>query len=243
VLGTGSELVVLVLKQDVERGERSVTARDILLQVELVRIAQFVARVHFLLEHSQIIPNHDDFVEECLKRNFFRLKRTVSRLHEQGSPLPSSSQTFYEHVLLFQPERFDHRVSSIADQIRKRHLQLAQSSGGFRRLEIAGGRRNCPLRVVKLYLGGFVVQRSHCPDAVLRMAHLHTDMERFDFHVAQEVCEIVSESATIVAILESVLRKRSFRRVAETNTRAACAPRSSRSFKRRERQSPGLPRE
>ena len=37
----GSELVVLVFEQDVERGERSVTARDILLQVELVRVAQF----------------------------------------------------------------------------------------------------------------------------------------------------------------------------------------------------------
>jgi hypothetical protein len=30
-LGAGSELVVLVFEQDVERGERSVTARDILL--------------------------------------------------------------------------------------------------------------------------------------------------------------------------------------------------------------------
>jgi hypothetical protein len=38
----------------------------------LVRIAQFIARVHFLLENSQIIPNHDDFVEECLERDFFR---------------------------------------------------------------------------------------------------------------------------------------------------------------------------
>jgi hypothetical protein len=34
-----SELVVLVFEQDVERGERPVTARDILLQVEFVRIA------------------------------------------------------------------------------------------------------------------------------------------------------------------------------------------------------------
>jgi hypothetical protein len=58
-LGAGSELVVLVFEQDVERGEGSVTARDILLQVELIRIAQFVARVHLLLETSQIIPNHD----------------------------------------------------------------------------------------------------------------------------------------------------------------------------------------
>ena len=40
-LGAGSELVVLVFEQDVERGERSVTARDVLLQVELVRLAQF----------------------------------------------------------------------------------------------------------------------------------------------------------------------------------------------------------
>src|SRR5215469_4739768 len=70
----GSELVVLVLKQDVERGERSVAAGDILLQLDLVRFAQFVARVDFLLENSQIIPNHDDFVEECLERDFFRLK-------------------------------------------------------------------------------------------------------------------------------------------------------------------------
>jgi hypothetical protein len=41
-------------------------------------------------------------------------------------------------------------------------------------------------------------QRSHRPDAVLRMAHLHTDMERLDVHVALEVCEIVIESATLV---------------------------------------------
>jgi hypothetical protein len=40
-LGAGSELAVFVLEQDVERGERSVTARDVLVQVELVRFAQF----------------------------------------------------------------------------------------------------------------------------------------------------------------------------------------------------------
>ena len=37
----GSELGVLVLEQDGKRGERSVTARDVLLQLELVRFAQF----------------------------------------------------------------------------------------------------------------------------------------------------------------------------------------------------------
>ena len=33
------------------------------------------------------------------------------------------------------------------------------------------------------------------------MAHLHTDMERVDIHVALEVCEIVIESATLVSIV------------------------------------------
>src|SRR4029077_9166169 len=66
----------------------------------------------------------------------------------------------------------------------------------FRRLEIARGRCNCPRRVVKRDLRGLLRQRSHRPDAVLRMAHLHTDMERLDIHVALEVCEIVIESAT-----------------------------------------------
>ena len=43
------------------------TAGDVLLQVELVGFAQYVARVHILLKNSQIVPNHDDLVEECLE--------------------------------------------------------------------------------------------------------------------------------------------------------------------------------
>jgi hypothetical protein len=67
-------------------------------------------------------------------------------------------------------------------------------------LQIAGGRGNCPLRVVKRDLGGLPRQRFHHPDAVLRMAHLHTGMERLDIHVALKVCEIATESATAVAM-------------------------------------------
>src|SRR5437660_8008460 len=74
-LGAGSELVVLVFEQDVEPGERSVTARESVklrgsqapfteLQIDLFRFAQFawhavprrrrVAHVHLLLETLQI---------------------------------------------------------------------------------------------------------------------------------------------------------------------------------------------
>jgi hypothetical protein len=51
-------------------------------------------------------------------------KLIVRRLHNQRPALPSSRQTFYEHVPLFQPKGFDHGVSSVADQIAKRHFQL-----------------------------------------------------------------------------------------------------------------------
>ncbi|PYJ41001.1 MAG: hypothetical protein DME80_14495 [Verrucomicrobia bacterium] len=155
------------------------------MQIELVRFAQFIARVYFLLEDSQIIPDHDDLVEECLEWDFFRLKRTLRRLHHKRPALPSSRQIFYDHVLLFQPKGLDHSMSSVADQFRKRHLQLAQGNARFRRLQIAGCRRNCPLRVVKRDLGGLPRQRFYYPDAVLRMAHLHTDMERFDVLTSQ----------------------------------------------------------
>jgi hypothetical protein len=53
-------------------------------------------------------------------------------------------------------------------------------------LKIAGRRRNCPLLVVKHDLGGLSGQRFHHPDAVLRMAQSHSDMERFDSHVVME---------------------------------------------------------
>jgi len=39
------------------------------------------------IQSVQIIPNHDDFVEERLERDFFRLKRTVRRLHNQRPAL------------------------------------------------------------------------------------------------------------------------------------------------------------
>ena len=96
--GAASELVVFVLKQNVESGERAVTACAVLLQVELVRITQFVARVHLLLEDSQIIPNHNDFVEECLERHFFWLKRAVSRLHDQRTALKPGFNGRNDHV-------------------------------------------------------------------------------------------------------------------------------------------------
>jgi hypothetical protein len=68
-------------------------------------------------------------------------------------------------------------------------------------LEIARGRGNCPLRVVKRDLGGLLGQRFHHPDAVLGWRTFLPIWSVFDVHVALELCETVIESATIGAVL------------------------------------------
>jgi hypothetical protein len=60
------------------------------------------------------------------------------------------------------------------------------------------------------------------------MAHLHSYMERVDFHVALELCEIVSESATIVAILKSGWKKKIVSAGGRCNGREASARLSNR---------------
>jgi hypothetical protein len=120
--------------------------------------------------------------------------QTVRRLHDECPALPSSRQTFYEHILC--PARaLDHSVSSIADQIRKRHSS-SLGSGRFRRLRSLEA--GAIVRVVSSNaIPRFVRQRFHCPDAVLRMAHLHNDMERVDIHVALKSADH-HESATLL---------------------------------------------
>src|SRR5438093_11243717 len=61
------ELILIVCEENVEAGERSVTAADIALQFHLHLVGQ-LGRVHMLLERAEAIAQHDDFVEERLDR-------------------------------------------------------------------------------------------------------------------------------------------------------------------------------
>ncbi len=79
-LVAGGELIRLVLEEDIEGGQRAVAARDVLLEIELVGVAQFVARVHLLFEHAQVVPDHHDLVKERLQRHLLRLERSCRRI-------------------------------------------------------------------------------------------------------------------------------------------------------------------
>src|SRR2546421_6317702 len=69
----GGKLILFLFEQNIERGQRAIAASDVLLELELVCISEFVACVHLLLEHAQIVPDHDDFMKERFQRHFLRL--------------------------------------------------------------------------------------------------------------------------------------------------------------------------
>ena len=75
-------------------------------------------------------------------------------------------------------------------------LNVAVASAGWRSLEACA---MVTRRIVKRDLRGLLGQRSHHPDAVLRMAHLHTDVERHDVHVTLELCEIAIEVKNVMS--------------------------------------------
>jgi hypothetical protein len=56
----GSELVLLVFEQDVERGERFVTARELPVKKAFGEGAERDTRGAYAPRNPPIIPNHDD---------------------------------------------------------------------------------------------------------------------------------------------------------------------------------------
>ena len=94
-LGCGApELIFLVLEQNVEGGQRTVRAGDILLHLHLFGVAKLRMGVNFLFEHTQVITDHDDFVEEDVERHFFCLQRRIARMKHNPAFVPTRSELF-----------------------------------------------------------------------------------------------------------------------------------------------------
>src|SRR5882762_2275746 len=113
-LGAGSELVVLVFEQDVERGERSITARDILLQVELVCFAQFAWHaVASAKEGRSRSPSTREFADSFRETCRILPRRIRARIQSHQSKCRSSGSPSLGHPDL--PLRLD----PVDDQLRK----------------------------------------------------------------------------------------------------------------------------
>ena len=64
-----AELAFFVFEEEVEGGERSIAAGDVLLHLDFLGIAEFVVRVDLLLQDAEVVADHRDLVEEHFQRN------------------------------------------------------------------------------------------------------------------------------------------------------------------------------
>ena len=119
-------MVFLVLEQHVEGREAAVDPRDVLLQVHLVLVGQFVLGVDLLFHDAQAVSHHDNLVEEGFHRHLFGLQSVVAGLHDERAAVPP--------VAKFDGGRFDvllNAVDVLFEDLLHRRGQIAQVDRPF----------------------------------------------------------------------------------------------------------------
>ncbi len=102
LFGFGGELVLFILEQEVESGERTVAAGDVLLEFDLFGIGENGMGIDLLLHYAQLVADTDDLVEKNLERDLFGLERGVRRVKDDFAAVPARGELFHHAVRLFQ---------------------------------------------------------------------------------------------------------------------------------------------
>jgi len=190
-------MILFLLEENIERGQRAIATRDVLLQLELICVSEFIARVHLLLEHAQIVADHHDLVKERLQRHFLRLHRRISRAQDEGAPLPPVRDALHNRLIFLQAERLHHRVRSFADEIAQRHLQLGHRCSRLGRGELARSGNDRSPRIIEGDISSKIGEGFHDTDAVLRVSDLHPNVKALNWHRHGSICTSPANSAML----------------------------------------------
>ena len=106
--------------------------------------------VYFLLQHTQLIADADDFMEKHFERHFLGLERGVGRVQDDLALVPARAELLDHEVRFFKAERVYRGVHGLLDKLSQRDLEAADGGLGFGRFEAAGFRRDGAGAVVKL---------------------------------------------------------------------------------------------
>jgi len=117
------ELIFLLLEQHVECGHRAVAAGDVLLHLDLFRVAQFFMCIDLLLKHAKLIPYHDNLVKENVQLDFLGLQRRVCRVHDQSPLVPANPKFTCRIGWLLQTELGGDGLDRLRDKLRERQIQ------------------------------------------------------------------------------------------------------------------------
>jgi len=173
-LGCGApELIFLVLEQNVEGGQRTVRAGDILLHLHLFGVAKLRMGINFLFEHTQIITDHDDFVEEDVERHFFCLQRRIGWMKHNPAFVPTRSELFDIRITSRKTEIIDGVSDDFFDKHRKRLLESRNCGLSFGRFQTGGFGRDGAFAGFKSNIGGVLRNGFDRADSILWMANLH----------------------------------------------------------------------
>lgn len=142
--------------------------------------------VDFLLQHPQLIANHDDLVEECFERQFLGLKRGVRGVQNHFPMVPAGAKESHYGVGLFQAQLKERGIQGLAHKLRQRHFQASRRHLGLRRLQPAGFRGDGAPAGLKLNFRGDVAEGFDNANPVLRMASPHANVKGFQFHAARQ---------------------------------------------------------
>ena len=139
--------------------------------------------VDFLFQHAEVVPNHDDFVEEHFQGDFLGLQRGVAGVQDEFAAVPAEAELFHDGVRLLQAKFGDGDVQGLADELGERHVEAANGHGrveGFQTARLGGD--GAFGAVVELDFGDHFGNGFDGAGAVLRMAHAHADADGFNCH-------------------------------------------------------------
>jgi hypothetical protein len=179
---SAAELGLFGFKEEVEGGQRTVAAGDVLLHFDFFGVAEFFVGVDFLFEDAELVSNHYDFVEEGFEGDFLGLKGGVGGMEDEFAIVPADAEFGDGGVGFFEAQGIDGAADDFVDEGDERAFEAGDGDLGFGRFEGGGFGIDDAFAVIEDDIDGVFGDAANDAKAVLGMFDLHPDVNRLDFH-------------------------------------------------------------
>ena len=176
------KLVFFFLEEDVEGGEGAVAFGDVLLELDLFAVGEFLVGVDLLFEDAEVVADHDDFVEEDFEGDFFGREGGVGGVEDDFAVVPAEAELFDDGFRRAEAELVDGGVHGLLDELLEWNFEAGERGVGVGGFEAGDVGFDGALGVGELDVGGELGNGFDGAEAVLRVADGHADVEGFKFH-------------------------------------------------------------
>src|SRR6185503_20645066 len=110
------------------------------------------------------------------------LQRRIRAVQYDPAVAPASGELTDDRIRPLDAHRLHHGAGGILDEVLQRPIQPGDGHLRLRGLQLGAQRLDCPLPVVKSDFRRLFLERLDRADAVLGVADLHPDAQRFNLH-------------------------------------------------------------